>query len=101
LHALLLKRLPQLKGLQLSALHGKLKQVRVCWQWLLWNLLEAARAAAEAAAATEGAASVSTARQAETGTPGCCNSNPSSLHASKPTDATDLVFAIPFTDILA
>jgi hypothetical protein len=27
LHALLLKRLPQLKGLQVSALHGKLKQV--------------------------------------------------------------------------
>jgi hypothetical protein len=29
LHALLLKRLPQLKGLQVSALHGKLKTVRV------------------------------------------------------------------------
>jgi hypothetical protein len=29
LHALLLKRLPQLKGLQVSALHGKLKQVRL------------------------------------------------------------------------
>jgi hypothetical protein len=29
LHALLLKRLPQLKGLQVSALHGKLKQVGV------------------------------------------------------------------------
>jgi hypothetical protein len=29
LHALLLKRLPQLKGLQISALHGKLKQVRL------------------------------------------------------------------------
>jgi hypothetical protein len=33
LYALLLKRLPVLKGLQVSALHGKLKQVSplVCW----------------------------------------------------------------------
>jgi ATP-dependent RNA helicase DDX55/SPB4 len=33
LYALLLKRLPALKGLQVSALHGKLKQVFFLLKW--------------------------------------------------------------------